>query len=334
MRDRLPGVIPILQLTRVTSALAAVANVWFVILWTRATPQERGRHALTTPPDWLPATFFEPYLLTGGAMVGVGLFVFGAALNDALDLRRDRTLHPDRPLPSGQVGVDAAVSIVAASLIVGLLGAWMLGPTAVLVSLFTACSLLFYNMTARFVPSVGIVFLGLLYAAHMTIPNVRLVFLWPIWLVMTHALAVAALAHVIAHKRPKLSHRATAAAIAGWVFWSLVLLAIAWRRGGESGLWPEWISPAAAVGPALLAGLFMLVAYRKARHSRSSERAAERLTRYGTLWIVLYDAAWMWGAGATRGAIILSVLALIGFVGMMALREMQSLLETPPGYRR
>lgn len=33
---------PVFRLARVSTAFAAVADVWFVILWTRANPEEAG----------------------------------------------------------------------------------------------------------------------------------------------------------------------------------------------------------------------------------------------------------------------------------------------------
>ncbi|TVQ30806.1 MAG: hypothetical protein EA376_11845 [Phycisphaeraceae bacterium] len=315
---------PFLHLTRVTTAFAAVANVWFVILWTRANEAEGSTSALARTPEWA--------ALASGAVVAVGLYAFGAALNDVLDIRRDRALHPERPIPSGRLSVDAAVGLVAVALIAAVLGSTLLGIPAVLMCLLTAGAILAFNAGARFVPSVGIVSLSLIYGAHMMIPNVELVFVWPVWLVMTHAILIAAATHVLAGRRPRLTRPAVASAIAGWTFWSLVLLFVGWRRVG--GLWPEWVHWTAAAGPLILAALFLLVAVRKVKRAKTPAAAADKLMRYGALWLALYAAAWLLGQGQLREGIMLSVLAAVGFLGMTILRELYGLIEQPVGYRR
>ena len=117
----------------------------------------------------------------------------------------------------------------------------------------------------------GSVVLGLLYAGHMLVPNVGLRFLWPVWLVMTHALIVAAVTHTLARKVPALSVRATVLAALGWLIWSGLILGVCWARsapdaGGVRALWPTWVSPLAAVGPA--------VPQLRRRHRAAAGRAA------------------------------------------------------------
>ena len=42
LTTNLARIAPVLRLTRVSSAFAAIANVWLVILWTRASEEELG----------------------------------------------------------------------------------------------------------------------------------------------------------------------------------------------------------------------------------------------------------------------------------------------------
>ncbi|MCH7962176.1 MAG: UbiA family prenyltransferase, partial [Planctomycetes bacterium] len=107
MRRLLLRLAPVLHLTRVSSAFAAVANVWLVILWTRVHDAEHGPMEVEQGRLWL--------LLAGGTVAALGLFAFGASLNDILDQRRDRAMHPNRPLASGQVTKDTALFLVAGS---------------------------------------------------------------------------------------------------------------------------------------------------------------------------------------------------------------------------
>ncbi|MEO1128428.1 MAG: hypothetical protein AAFX05_01830 [Planctomycetota bacterium] len=317
---------PVLHLTRMTTAFAAVGNTWFVILWSRAAAMEQD----TAPEAVL--TLGLPAALGAGALVAVGLYTFAVALNDTLDVRRDRTLHPERPLPSGRMRPESAVTLVAASLVVAALGASVLGIDAVTLCLLTAGAILLFNSAARYVPSVGLVLLGLIYAAHMLIANVQLVFVWPVWLAMTHALIVGAVTHVLGGRRPTLSGRVLVVAAAGWLFWSSVLLWVGMRRAGS--FWPESVSLRSAGLIALLVLAFGFLAWWKARAARTPGRAAEKIHRYGSLWLTLYATGWMLGEQLTTEAMILGGLALVGFTGMTTLREVYSLLEFPVGYRR
>jgi hypothetical protein len=326
MEGLLARLSPILHLTRVTTAFAAVANVWFIILWTRAGADEfaAAPGPLRELPLWV--------LLSGGALYAVGLFCFATALNDTLDVRRDRLLNPERPIPSGRISVDAAAALVAFTLLAAGLGAAVLGLPAVLMFLLTSSATLVYHTMARYLPSFGLVCLGLVYGAHMMSPNPYLIFVWPVLLVMAHALLLGAVAHKLGGKRPTLTWPRLWSAAAGWAFWSGILLYVGWVRAGT--LWPAWVSPWAAVGPALLAASFLLLAWNKARVTRDADRAADKIRRYGSLWVALYGAAWMAGQGWMREGIILGALALAGVLGMTVMREVYGLIERPVGWRR
>lgn len=317
---------PLIHLTRLTTAFAAVSTVWFVILWTRASAREL---------DFAPSLFREDplwKLLLGGAVFAVGLFAFATALNDTLDVRRDRLLNPERPLPAGRMSVDAAAMLVALTLIAAVLGATMLGLSAVFMCLLTVAGVLFHTMAARYFPSVGLVTLGLIYGAHMMTANAYLVFVWPVLFVMAHALLLGAVTHRIGRKRPRLTARRLALATVGWAFWSGVLLYVGWLRGGS--LWPAWVHPEAGIAPAILGAGFLVLAWNKARVNTNPNRAAEKIRRYGAFWVTLYGIAWMAGQGYTREAWILAVLTAGGWLGMTVLRETYGLIESPVGWRR
>lgn len=320
---------PLLHLTRVTTAFAAVGNVWFVILWTRASAPEGD---VARSP--LPALVEQPlwFVLTAGALYAVGLFAFAMALNDTLDVRRDRAMFPERPLPSGRLSLEAAVALVALTLLTAAAGAAMLGMPSVLMCLLTASAVLFYHAIARFLPSLGLVVLGLIYGAHMMTPNPYLIFIWPVLLVMAHALLIGAASHLLARKRPALSWPMLWSAGAGYAFWSGVLLYVGWSRAG--GPWPGWLGFHIIAAPILLAAAFVLYAWHKARVTHDAPRAAEKVKRYGAFWSTLYAAAWLLGAGHVHEAMILAALAAFGLLGMTVLREVYGLIEQPVGYRR
>ncbi len=324
MRLLLRKLLPFLHLTRITTAFAAVANVWFVVLWSR----EAGP---ILEPGTAPLQELDPaLLLCASALAAIGLFLYGMALNDVLDVHYDRTFAPQRPLPSGQVRMVWAVSLVITALMAAMIGAVFLGREAFFLCLLSAGAILFYNGAGKFVPAVGVVSLGLIYAAHMLIPNYYLRFVWPVWTVMTHSLAVGIWTYSLADKRPLMSRRGMFAMILGWVVWSGVLFYAAHRRGG---IWPDWVNPWSPVGPAALAVLFVWYASRKIKVAPSRHRAAEKLVRYGALWLALYDTAWLLGQGYWRPAVLLGSVGLAGFLGMTVVREILSLVERPLEYR-
>lgn len=327
MRRLLLRISPALHLTRVTTAFAAVANVWFVILWTHAArPVEPATSAFDMVPLWA--------LLAGGAVNALGLFAFATALNDVLDFRRDRVTHPDRPLPSGRVSLDHAIMLIVCTLGAAVLGATVLGIASVLLTLLIAGAILFFNAAGKYIPGVGLIILGLIYAGQMVIPNLNLVFVWPVWLVMTHALLVGAASHVAGRKSPALSARAIAFATSGWAFWSAVILWFGMRRNGAGGVWPGWVHASAAIGPALLIVLFVALSWRRLLLLGRGARVAEKIARYGALWLAFYACAWMLGQGYSGEAWILIALTTAGFLGMTVLREIYVMLEHPMGYRR
>ena len=50
MREVVLRIAPVLRLTRVSGAFAAVGNVWFVVLWTRANAAEDWSREIQTTP--------------------------------------------------------------------------------------------------------------------------------------------------------------------------------------------------------------------------------------------------------------------------------------------
>ncbi|MCC6660911.1 MAG: hypothetical protein IT437_08500 [Phycisphaerales bacterium] len=328
MRTALLRIAPILHLTRVSSAVAAVGNVWFVILWTRASNgREPDPGGITTMPLWQALGF--------SAVSAAGLYAYGAALNDALDAKRDRTLHPARPLASGGLASADAVGVIIVMLLAAVFGATAFGMSAVTLTLALSGIILCLNAAGKYVPAVGLVLLSLLYAGHMMVPNTRLTFVWPVWLVMTHTLLVAAVTHVVGRRVPRLTARAVVAAAIGWAACSALLFGLGWERSGRpTWFWPDWVSPAAAAYPLALVPPFIGIAVWKIRQHGPGIRAADKVRRYGSIWLPLYGAAWLLGAGHEAGAVVLGGLAAVTFLGMTFLREVYGLVESPVTFRR
>jgi hypothetical protein len=128
------------------------------------------------------------------------------------------------------------------------------------------------------------------------------------------------------------------AAFAGWIFWSGAILWLQWQRAAPASLprslWPQWVDPSAWIWPAALAALFVLVSWRKVLRYGAGVRSAEKIERYGSLWLALYACGWLFGASHIQAGLLLLGVAAAGLVGMTILRELYGLLEQPVGYRR
>ncbi len=323
------AVAPYLHLARVTTAFAAVANVWLVVLWSRAmAAHEAGGVAMVDRPLWL--------LLCGGAACGLGLYAFGASLNDVLDARQDRAFGRARPMASGLVSGGGGLAAVVGSLMVGVLGGLVFGTGGVVLTLVCGAGIFFYNAAGKFVPGVGVVLLGGVASVMMLIPNPRLGFLWPVIVALTHTVGVALVRHHVGRRVPTISRRALAAIVCGW---GLSVGALVWlmvRRTG--GVWPAYAPVGGGVVVGVLALVFVWYVRRRLRRTGAGERAAEKVMRYGSLWMSLYALGWLvgsWLGGAALGssAFVMALLVACGVLGMTVLREWYSLLEHPAGFR-
>lgn len=311
-----------IQLTRLTEAFGAVSDILFVIILTKSSLQYE-----TTD------VFMKPWGLAicAGAVVALGLFSYGASLNDILDFRHDATFAPGRPLPAGRIRLGQAVVVTIGALLVAILGGAALGTWAVFLTLLTAAGVLFYNAAGKYIPAVGLVTIGLIHALHMLIPNHLLGFMLPVWLVFTHTLAIAAAVHILEEKRPKLSHRAWIAVGAAWLFWSALILGVGGLAG--PGVWPADVPFWHALYPVAAFLAFLVVIRWKVVGAGHARGAAEKLRRYGAMWQSLYGAAWLMMLGLGTQAMWIGAFAVLGFIAMTIIREMTGLTGRPIAYR-
>lgn len=328
VRKTLIAIAPTLKLTRVTTAFGAVANLWFIILWARFNPDNE-----LAPPAINNAPLL--YLLAAGLIAGIGLYAFGTSLNDLLDVHRDRALNKQAsPIVDGSASIELAVCLVAATLMLAILGSIAFGTEAILMTLLLAVAILIFNALGKFIPGIGMLLLALIYAGHMLIPDLWTRFLLPVWLVMTHALIVAALAQHLGRRSPPISRRAAVFASLGWLACTIALFALAWtRRAPDDGLWPNFVPPTAVLYPLGFVALFALMIWRRYKKVGLGPALGEKITRYGAIWPALYACGWLAGAGLWTAASIMAALTGTGFLVMTVLRELYALIEHPVGYR-
>lgn len=332
MQGLIPRVSPALQLSRISTAFSALTNAIFMVLWTRSIPPEReaADAALTA------AGSVWPMLMAAG-VYSLGMFAYAASLNDLIDARRDATHHPSRPLPVGAIRSNAAVLFTVLALLSSIAGATWLGPDSTRAAIATAVLILVYNATFKFLPAFSFTTIGLIHAAHMYTVNPSVQSIWPIILIQIHTTAASAAAHVVARRRPRVTPIGWCVIALGVALWVSIILTV--TRFSNETLWPDWLSPAAFVGPLLLSGLFVGFTTLKLKNVNRGRTAAEKLSRYAAVWTPLYATAWCFSLASEFPALgdaglVLAGIGLAGLVGVTMLREVFAVVEHPVGYRR
>jgi len=319
MNRALTSILPALQLTRIALVFTAIADIWLVVLLSDALG--------------LPMTAVRPLplwaMLLCTAAAATGMYAFGMALNDVMDVRRDRTFAPDRPLPAGRMGMGGATAVAVAAVLLAVAGSVPLGTVSTLLCLGCAALVLFYDTLGKHLPGVGVLTLGLIRVVHMLIANPSMGYYWPVWLTLTHVTGISAAGHRLEGKRPQLAGRGVWVVVGGWAFLTVVL--IAWM-GHEGALRvPE--QPWLWVGPTAAAAVFVGMALYLARRSERRQMVGGLLIKRGLLWLIVYDAAWLAGAGEWIAAIGIALLLVAALGTMTAIRQLKALSE-PTGFRR
>jgi 4-hydroxybenzoate polyprenyltransferase len=309
------------QLTRLAMAVGAIGDVWFTVLFSRGIGEYSYLNVVKMSPT---------LALAIATVVAAGLFTFGASLNDLLDARHDRTFSPEKPIPAGYVRPATVGIVVAIALIVSLLGALFFGIGALALTLIVAIGILFYNVLGKHVPAIGVIAVGVVSALHMLIPNYEMTFTLPIWLTMTHSMAITLSIYMLVRKRPYLSRRSYAVIAISYLSWSTIILIAGWHQ--QDGLWPRGSSSIGILWPVLAILGFVLLMRLKTKKC-DNRIAAEKLARYGAMWQSIYAGCWLLAVGMYEAALLLFALALVGFCLMTAMKEFGGLITSPPRYQ-
>jgi hypothetical protein len=252
------------------------------------------------------------------AAVSAGLYGFGMSLNDIIDRRRDRQISPNRPLPSGRVGLVAAHVICAALFLGAVAAGWSYSKLAgewmcLVLVVWTGMLIAFYDLAGKYLVALGLLTLGLIRFFHALVPAPQVPLLWhPLWL-LNHVAVLSAVAYRWEEKRPPLTRVHWAAVLGGLavVDGMLVWLVAARRGASELGdvVQALRIGPG-LVWPALATAVFVGIAWRVRRRSPTPREAGQAVMLYGLLWLIVYDAAFVWGY-VRHGGAALGVLALL-----------------------
>ncbi len=282
--------VQLIELARFDLLFSIISNSWLVVFLAFSLEPAGSRNTSLIQLGLLKA-------LTLATLTSGGLAGFGLALRDILNARHDRAFAPARPIPSGRVHIQHAAAVGILSLLVAMAAAIPLGKLSLATALLASGGILFYHFAGRFIPSIGIVCLGLVQVLTMSIPNPQLSFAWPILLTMTHSMACASLRYFLAGKRPRISCTDGWLLLIGWSFWTMVLIGLMSARG-------NWIGPAVKLiwaGPTLSAIIFVLLTFWLVSGNLAAARprrvAANRFVRLSVVWLMVYDASWLVSAG-------------------------------------
>jgi len=266
-----------LQIARFDLLVAGVGSLW-LMLWLAETVEPIGR---TNPAI---GQLGETLAMFLGAIIAIGLV-------------------------GGALWMNRAAHAAMAMFLIAVAAATLFGQTSALLALLTCAGIVMHNVIGRFVPAIGIVTIGLLYSAAMAITNPRLGFGHPIVLTMTHVMGCAVLLHLYQRKRPRINTEGGVLIGIGWAFWILLGVSLIGQRRQTVALAAEhaamWIGPAIAMGAWFIAVTWML---RRRTDALLIQRAA-------TLWLLLYAAGWLLGAAQVTYAIVMLVLAVLGWTG-------------------
>src|SRR5690606_22370569 len=114
--------VQLMRLTRVELVVNAVADLWLIVLLAWFV-ESAGIVQSGISGGRLP--LWGVLVLT--AIIASGLSSYGLALNDVMDVRRDRTMSPKRPLPAGSISLRTAFTVTVLGLLAALLASVMLG---------------------------------------------------------------------------------------------------------------------------------------------------------------------------------------------------------------
>lgn len=138
------GIKAYFQLMRPANIVTAVADVW-----------AGAAIAGAIPPS------FDWHRLLALSVSTIGLYGGGVVFNDVFDAELDAVERPERPIPSGEVSVEAAIFQGTALHILGIIAASTCGTTSAILAACIAVLTLSYDRFAKHHPVLGPLNMGL-----------------------------------------------------------------------------------------------------------------------------------------------------------------------------
>ena len=334
MLDRISQrLLTLLQFTRMALVFTAISNSLCTLLL--AMRRELGPEvSVVRNIDWQ-----RPVLV---ALISIGLYGYGMSLNDIIDRRRDRQLAAHRPLPSGRIALSTAHIICGLLILMALVAGTLYarrspaGWLSLLLVLWTAFLITFYDFAGKYLVAAGLLTLGLIRFFHAVIPAPDPPLLWHPLLLFTHVSILSAVAYSWEEKRPPLTPIHWWAVLGGVAMIDILAIAIVWWNSGrtEAVIAIAW-RPGLLL-PIALAALFVVIAAIIKRRSATSRQAGQTLMLMGLLWLIAYDSAFVAVYVGVRYALALLLLLPLSYLMVQLMRWWSRLLSLsqPPDYKR
>ena len=312
-----------LQLTRMALVFTAIADGYCTALLRREVFQDED--------------VLDPRRMVAIAAISVGLYGFGMSLNDITDRRRDLQIAAHRPIPSGRVGLLTAhiisVLLVASALAAGVIYSHLTGDWQSFgLVLFTGLLISFYDLAGKYLVGLGLFTLGLIRFTHALVPAPRMPVLWQPLLLLNHVAILSTVAYRWEEKRPPLTkvHYWTVGALLAAVDAAVIAVVYSRRRGAGLELRAGLLIPLAAV----IAFIALCVYIR--RRSASSREAGQTLMLYGLLWLIVYDACFVFAYVGWLAAALLLLLFPAAYFSVQLMRWWSKLmtLSQRPTFKR
>jgi 4-hydroxybenzoate polyprenyltransferase len=323
--------LPALQLTRMAMVFTAIADGLCALFL------QAQRTRLAVDPNAPIGHFIDMRLVAAMVLISIGLYGYGMALNDLIDHRRDRQLAASRPIPSGRItplGARLLCGLLAAlALLGGVAFALRAGNWQSLLLVASCGSLIsLYDFAAKYLVGPGLLTLGLIRFFHALIPAADVPLLWHPLLLLDHFTLLATLAYVWGEKRPSLTRLHAVIVGGGLILFNAVCVALLLARTGADQMGLQW----GLLLPLGCAVLFILLAAWLYRAGPTPRQAGQRLMRLGTLWLILYDAAFVGGYVSWTLAGLILLLLPAAWVGTHLVRGWSNLisLSRRPAFRR
>jgi len=270
------------------------------------------------------------------AAVSVGLYGFGMSLNDIADRKRDLQIASHRPLPSGRVGLLTA-HLIAILLGVGALTGALIYSNlvrdwgAVILTAITILLICFYDLAGKYLVGLGLLTLGLIRFTHALVPA-RMPVVWHPLLLLNHVAILSLVAYRWEDKRPPLTRIHYWTVGGGLALIDIIVIAMIRQKHRPQGLDMRL----SLLIPLTAALVFVAIAWYVRRRSPTSREAGQTMMLYGLLWLIVYDACFVYMYKGGLAAALLLLLFPAAYFSVQLMRWWSKLmtLSQRPTFQR